>query len=96
MKIKPILDYILVEPEVAKEITESGIILPKTAKKEKPELGTVIAIGDGGKTKDGEIIPIEVKVGNKVLFTKYGPTNIEIEGKEYLIVKEEDILAIIN
>jgi len=96
MKINPLFDYILVRPKTVEEKTKSGIYLPKTAKNQKPEEGTVIAVGPGGKTKTGEVIPIEVKIGNNILFTKYGPTDIEIDGKDYLLVKEEDVLAIIN
>ncbi|GAI49834.1 unnamed protein product, partial [marine sediment metagenome] len=73
-----------------------GILLPETAEKERPEQGRVIAIGPGRKTSSGKIIPIEVKVGQKVLFTKYGPNEIKVADKEYLIAKEEDILAIIE
>ena len=95
MKIKPVSDHILIEPVSREEKTKSGIILPDTAEKEKPEEGKVIAVGPGRKTSSGKIIPIDIKTGDKVLFTKYGPTEIKVEGKEYLIAKEEDILAII-
>ncbi|MCD6429298.1 co-chaperone GroES [bacterium] len=96
MKIKPLADHILIEPITQEEKTESGILLPQTAEKERPEQGRVVAIGPGKKTSSGKIIPIDVKVGDKVIFTKYGPTEIEVDGKEYLIAKEEDILAIIE
>ena len=94
MKIKPLSDHILIEPIKQEEKTKTGILLPETAEKERPEQGIVIAVGPGRKTSSGKIIPIEVKVGQKVLFTKYGPNEIKVGDKEYLIAKEEDILAI--
>ncbi len=96
MNIKPLLDYILIEPIKEEEKTKSGILLPETADKEKPEQGTVIAVGPGKRNDSGQIIPMEVKVGQKVLFTKYGPNEIKVDDKEYLIAKQEDILAIIE
>ena len=96
MNIKPLSDHILIEPIKEEEKTKSGIFLPDTAQKEKPEQGLVVAVGDGKKTDDGKIIPVSVRAGQKVLFTKYGPTEIKVEGKEYLIAREEDILAIIE
>jgi chaperonin GroES len=96
MKIKPLADYILVEPIKEEEKTKSGILLPQTAEKERPEQGKVIAVGPGKKTDEGKVIPVSVKPGQKVLFTKYGPNEIKVDGKEYLIAKEEDILAIIE
>lgn len=96
MKIKPISDHILIEPIEEKEKTKGGILLPETAEKERPQKGKVIAVGPGRRTPSGKIIPLEVKVGDIVLFTKYGPTEIKVDDKEYLIAKEEDILAIIK
>ena len=96
MKIKPILDHILIEPIKEEEKTKSGILLPETAEKEKPEQGKVIAVGPGRKTASGKIVPLSVQPGQKVLFTKYGPNEIKVDDKEYLIAKEEDILAIIE
>lgn len=96
MTIKPISDHILIEPIPQEEKTKTGILLPDTAEKEKPEQGKVIAVGQGRKTISGKIIPLEVKPGDKVLFTKYGPNEIKIEDKEYLIAKEEDVLAILE
>lgn len=96
MKIKPLSDHILIEPIKGEEKTKSGILLPDTVEKEKPEQGKVIAVGRGKKTEEGKIIPLEIKVGDKIIFTKYGPNEIKVEGKEYLIAKEEDILAIIE
>jgi len=96
MKIKPLSDHILIEPMKTEEKTKTGILLPETAEKERPEQGRVIAVGPGRKTSSGKIIPLDVKPGQKVLFTKYGPTEIKVDDKEYLIAKEEDILAIIE
>jgi len=96
MKIKPIADHILIEPLEEEEKTKAGIFLPESADKERPEQGKVVAVGPGKKNEKGEIIPLEIKVGQKVLFTKYGPTEIKVDGKKYLIAKEEDILAIIE
>jgi len=96
MKIKPLSDHILVKPVEEEEKTKSGILLPETAEKERPEQGIIIAVGPGKTTSSGKIVPIGVKAGQKVLFTKYGPTEIKIENKKYLIAKEEDILAILE
>ena len=96
MTIKPLSDHILIEPIKEEEKTKTGIFLPETASRERPEEGNVIAIGPGKKTDDGKIIPVSVKPGDKVLFTKYGPTEIKVDNKEYLIASESDILAIIE
>ena len=96
MKVKPLSDNVLIEPIKEEEKTKSGILLPETAEKEKPEQGKVIAVGPGRKTSSGKIIPVGVKVGQKVLFKKYGPDEIKVDDKEYLIAKEEDILAILE
>ena len=91
MKIKPLADRVLIEPMAVEEKTKSGIILPDTADKEKPEQGKVIEVGPGTLKKT-----MTVKKGDIVLFTKYGPSEIKINNKEYLIAKEEDILAILE
>jgi len=96
MKIKPLSDHILIEPIKEEEKTKTGILLPETAEKEKPEEGRVIAVGPGRITEEGKLIPVSVKPGQKVLFKKYGPDEIKVDNKEYLIAKEEDILAIIE
>ncbi|MDO8601369.1 MAG: co-chaperone GroES [bacterium] len=97
MSLKPLSDHILIEPIKGAEKTKSGILLPDNAEKKGPEQGLVAAVGPGRKSEDGRIIPVEIKPGQKVLFNKgYGPDEIKIDGKEYLIVKEEDILAIIE
>lgn len=96
MIIKPISDHILIEPIKEEEKTKTGILLPETAEKERPEQGRVIAVGPGKRAEDGKIIPLSVRPGQKVIFTKYGPNEIKVDEKEYLIAKEEDILAIIE
>lgn len=96
MKISPLSDRVLIEPlknEGGK--TKAGIYLPETVDKERPEQGKIIAVGPG-KIDDGKRIPMTVKRGDVVLFTKYGPNEIKVDGKEYLIAREEDILAIIE
>ncbi len=91
MGIKPLADRVLIEPIAKEDKTESGIILPETADKEKPEQGKVIAVGPGRPNK-----PMTVQKGDVVLFTKYAPSEIKIDNKEYLIAREEDILAILE
>ena len=96
MKIRPLADHVLIEPIKQEEKTKTGILLPETAEKESPEQGKVIAVGPGRKTDSGKIIPLDVKKGDKVLFTKYGPNEIKVDDKKYLIAKQEDILAILE
>ncbi len=94
MKIQPLADRIVVKVLEAEEVTKGGIVLPQTAQ-EKPQQAEVMEVGKG-KVSDGKVIAPEVKKGDKVLFGKYSGTEITIDGKEYLILKEEDILAIIK
>jgi chaperonin GroES len=94
-KIKPLKDHVLLEP-FRKEVKRGDILLPETVEKERPEQAKVIAVGGGRIDKDGKRVQMEVKKGDIVLFTKYGPNEIKVEGKEYLIAREEDILAIID
>ena len=96
MQIQPLADQVVIQPLPAEEKTESGILLPETAEQERPEQGTVIAVGPGKQTDQGKVIPVQVKVGDTVLFTKYSPNEVKIGGKEYLVVKQEDILGIIT
>lgn len=96
MQIKPLSDHIVIEPAKQEEKTESGIILPDTAEKDRPEQGKVIAVGPGKRNEDGEAMPMEVKVGDIVLFSKYGPNEVKVGDKEYLIAKEDDILGILE
>jgi len=95
MKIQPLADRVLVEPIKESEVNKGGIIIPDTAK-EKPQQGTVIAVGTGKIDDKGDKIPFNVKKGDKVLMPKYGGTEIKIDGKEYQIMREEDILGIIE
>ena len=96
MKIKPLSDRVLVEPKKENdEVKKGGSIIPDTAK-EKPQEGKVIAIGTGKRDDDGKLIPFNVKVGDTVLMPKYGGTEVKIDDKEYQIVREEDILGIID
>ena len=94
MQIKPIRDNILIEPIKKEDKTASGILLPENSQ-DKQEQGKIIAIGPG-KKEDGKIVPLEVKVGDVVIFTQYGPNEIKVDGKKYLIAKESDILAILE
>ena len=95
MKVQPLADRILVEVLKAKDKTKGGIVLPDTAK-EKPQEAKVIAVGKGRTSEGGKIVSPEVKVGDKILFGKYTGTEITVDDKEYLILKEEDILAIVK
>ena len=88
-------DRILVEAAAAEEKTASGIIIPDTAK-EKPQEGKVIAVGPGAKTEEGKIIPMDVKVGDRVLFGKWSGTEVKVDGKEYSIMKENDIMGVVG
>lgn len=94
MKIQPLGDKIVLKQLESEEKTKSGIVLPDTAK-EKPQEGKVIAVGTG-KIVDGKKVPLEVKVGDRVLYKKYGPDEVKIDDEEYLILSEEDILAILK
>ena len=89
VNIKPLADRVLVEPAAAEEKTASGIIIPDTAK-EKPQKGSVVAIGNGKKDE-----PLTVKVGDNILYGKYAGTEINVEGKDYLIMRESDIFAVL-
>jgi chaperonin GroES len=95
MKIKPLGDRLIVKPLEQKEVKKSGIIIPDTAK-EKPQEGQVIAAGKGKMTDEGKVIPMDVKVGDKVLYGKYSGTEIKIDDVEHLIMHQEDILGIIE
>nr|HID59947.1 co-chaperone GroES [Desulfobacterales bacterium] len=95
MKIRPLYDRVLVARIDEDEKTAGGIIIPDTAK-EKPQKGKVIAVGSGKISEDGKRTPLEVKVNDKVLFGKYAGTEVKIEGEEHLILREDDILAILE
>jgi len=95
MKIRPLQDRVIVKRLEEEEKTKGGIIIPDTAK-EKPQEGKIIAVGKGKMTDDGKVIPLDVKAGDRILFGKYSGTEIKIEGEEHLIMREEDILGIIE
>ena len=94
MKFRPFHDRVLVESLDSEEKTSGGIIIPDTAK-EKPQEGKVVAVGPGSKTEDGKITPMDVKVGDHVLFGKWSGTEVKVDGKEYSIMKESDIMGVI-
>jgi chaperonin GroES len=93
--LKPLHNRILVERVDAEDKTASGIIIPDTAK-EKPQEGKVIAVGPGNKDKHGKMIPMEVKKGDRILFAKFGGSEVRIDGRDYLIMKEEDVMGIVG
>jgi chaperonin GroES len=95
MKIRPLHDRILVERLEEQEVRRGGIIIPDTAK-EKPQEGKVIATGNGKVTEDGKKIPLDVKAGDRILFGKYSGSEVKIDDKDYLILREEDVLAILE
>lgn len=95
MKIKPLADRVVVKQSESEEKTKSGIVLPDTAK-EKPQEGEVVAVGSGKISDEGKRIPLEVKQGDKVIYSKYGGTEVKVDGEEYLILSERDILAIVT
>jgi chaperonin GroES len=94
-KLKPLGDRVVVKPLGREEMTKSGIVLPDTAK-EKPQRGTIVAAGDGRRDDDGDRIPLDVEVGDQVLFAKYAGTEFKLEDDELLILSEKDILAVIE
>lgn len=96
MKIKPLFDKVIVKPLGEDEVTKSGIVLPDTAEKERPEKGEVIAIGPGKRLENGQISPISVKVGDKVVFKKYSPDEIKVDGEELLVISESDIVGMLE
>jgi len=94
-KISPLFDNILVRPIQAEEKSAGGIILPETVK-EKPQMGEVMAIGSGRRAPDGKVVPVTVKVGQHVMYKKWGGNEVKVEGEEWMLVEEKDILAIIE
>ena len=95
MKIRPLQDRIIVKRIAEEEKTKGGIIIPDTAK-EKPLEGQVVAVGNGKVLEDGKVRPLDIKAGDRVLFTKYAGTEVKIDGEEHLILREEDILGVIE
>ena len=94
MKVRPLHDYVILKRVEEKETVRGGIIIPDSAK-EKPQEGEVIAVGTGKRLENGTLIPIEVKEGDRVLFGKYSGTEIKVDGEDYLIVREDDVLGIL-
>lgn len=95
MNFQPLSNHVFIEPMEEDKVTKGGIVLPDTAEKEKPIRGKVVAVGPGKVNEKGERIPVSVKVGDIVLFKKYGPDEIELDDKKYLVGDEDDILAVI-
>lgn len=95
MNLKPLSDRLVVEPKEREETTSAGIVLPETAK-EKPQEGEVIAVGPGRRDDDGDRVEMDVTVGDRVLYAKYAGTEIKMDGKKFLILKESDVLAIVE
>jgi chaperonin GroES len=96
MKITPLSDRVVIEPQSAEETSAAGIVIPDTASKDRPQQGKVLAVGPGKLGDDNERVAPEVKVGDTVLFTQYGPTEVKVDGKEVLVATESDILAILK
>ncbi len=95
MKLRPLHDRVIIKRLEEERKTASGIVIPDTAA-EKPDQGEVLAIGPGKKNEDGKLVPVDVKVGDKVLFGKYSGTTVRVEGDEILVMREEDIMAVVN
>jgi chaperonin GroES len=93
--IKPLFDYVLVKPLTSEEVTPSGIVLPDTAK-EKPQMGVIMAVGTGQVNPDGKVLPMVVKVGQKVMYKKWGGNEIKVGLEEWLIVEQKDIMAVVE
>ncbi len=94
-KLRPVGDRVVVKPAAKEEVTKSGIVIPDTAK-EKPQEGIVIAVGSGRLLDNGDRAPVDLREGDRVLFAKYGGTEFKLDGEEYLVLKENDILAVIG
>lgn len=95
ISLKPLGNRVVIEPIEQEEVTAGGIVLPETAK-EKPQKGKILSVGPGARDKDGKLLPMDVKVGDTVLFAKYAGTEVKVDGKKLLILKEDDILAIVE
>jgi chaperonin GroES len=95
MNLTPLYDRIIVKSSAPEEVTKGGIIIPDTAK-EKPMQGTVVAVGNGKMTEEGKVIPLQVKVGDNIIYGKYSGTEISVEGTDYLMMRESDIFAIVK
>jgi chaperonin GroES len=96
LEIRPLHDRVVIKRMEEERTSAGGIVIPDTASSEKPTRGEVVAVGKGGVSKDGHVRALEVKVGDKVLFGKYSGTEVKLDGKDYVIMREEDILAIVK
>ncbi len=96
MQLRPLGDRIIVKPVAKEEMTKTGIILPDTVDKERPEQGTVIAIGPGRLLENGSRAPMSVRIGEKIVFKKYSPDEVKVDGEEYLVISETDVMAVIE
>ena len=96
MNVKPLSNRVLVKPITKSDVTDSGIVIPDTVSKERPEKGEVIAVGPGKTMDDGTVKPVSVKAGDKVMFKSYAPTEIKIEGQDLLVLEESEILALLE
>lgn len=93
--LKPLGDRIVVKPTTAKDVTKGGIVLPDTAK-ERPQEGEVIAVGPGKTLENGKVVPLEVKVGDKIIYSKYGGSEVKIGTEEFVVLRQDDVLAIVS
>jgi chaperonin GroES len=96
MKLKPLFNNVIIKASPKEEVTKSGIVLPDTVDKEKPEKGEVVAVGSGKVLDNGQVLKMSVKVGDQVMFKKYSPDEVKVDGQEYLVLSESDIIAIIE
>jgi chaperonin GroES len=96
MKLKPLFNNVVLKPLKKEEMTKSGLVLPDSSDKEKPERGEVVAVGSGKILDNGQLLPLTVKVGDKVIFKKYSPDEFKENGEEYLVLSESDIIAILE
>lgn len=96
MNLKPLHDHVIVKAIAKNEVTKSGIVIPETIDKEKPEKGEVVAVGPGKLMESGQRAPMSVKIGDKVMFKKYSPDEIKVDGEEYLVISDGDIIAILE
>jgi chaperonin GroES len=96
MKLRPLGDRVVIKPTAKEEVSKSGILLPDTASKERPEQGEIVAVGPGRMLDNGTVAPMSLKVGDKIVFKKYSPDEVKVDGEEYLIISESDAMAIVE
>lgn len=95
-KLRPLGDRVIVKPAAKEEMTKAGILLPDTVDKERPEHGEVIAVGPGKTLETGQVAPMSIKIGDKVVFKKYGPDEVKVDDVDYLVISESDVMAVIE